>query len=247
MENVAIIKNLGLDDQEANIYLALLRLGGLKASTIAKEVGLKRTTIYPILQSMAQRGLVNVFYRKSERMYYAEKPTKVVAVMQKKLDLFENIIPVLGVMQKNTGGQIGLQFIETLPELKNFYLKILDEYKNKSYRVIGSATGWEGLDPKWFIQFRTDRGQNNIHTRLLLTEESKNINPKNKKLLREFKYLPEKYQFKSTIDIYDDKILIVSPQLSSLAVVVAVPAMVDIFKSVFDIIWEMLSEEMSNY
>jgi hypothetical protein len=56
--------------------------------------------------------------------------------------------------------------------------------------------------------------------------------------LREFKYLPPIYKFKSTIDIFGDRILIVSPELSSLAVVIAIPAMTDVFKTVFQVLWD---------
>jgi hypothetical protein len=55
--------------------------------------------------------------------------------------------------------------------------------------------------------------------------------------LRTFKYLPEKYVLKSTIDIYADKIVIIGPEIKALAVVVAIPAMVDVFRSVFEMLW----------
>jgi hypothetical protein len=42
------------------------------------------------------------------------------------------------------------------------------------------------------------------------------------------------------MDVFDDKILIISPDLTSLAIVIAIPAMVDIFKSMFEIIWDSL-------
>ncbi|OGH88352.1 MAG: hypothetical protein A3J93_04845 [Candidatus Magasanikbacteria bacterium RIFOXYC2_FULL_42_28] len=240
MENAAILENLGLDQVEAKAYLALTRLGGSKASVIAREIGIKRTTVYPILQTLAQRGFVNIYFRKNHRFYYAENPQKLMALFQNKLDAFVNVIPVLTMLGKHESTCVGLQFIETLDELKIFYNGILEEYKNKSYCVIGSATAWEGLDTSWFINFRERRGRARIKTRLLLTQESGAINPEDKNLLRHWKYLPAQYDFRSTIDIYDDKILIVSPALSSLAVVVAVPVMTDVFKSVFDLIWDML-------
>jgi len=56
--------------------------------------------------------------------------------------------------------------------------------------------------------------------------------------LRDYKYLDKKYSFKSTIDIYNDKILIVSSELSALAVVVALPPMVDVFKAIFEALWD---------
>jgi len=238
MDNQTIIKNLGLTEQEADTYLALLRLGGSKASQIAKEIGVKRTTIYAILKALAQKGVVTVFFRKNQKFYYAKKPHQIAKIFQTKINQFELIIPVLESMEKKQTQAMGLRFIETSQELEAFYNEILEEYKNKEYRIIGQAQSWEGIDPEYFIAYRKRRAKAKIKTRILLSAESKRYNPTDPKLLREFKYLPAKYKFKSTIDIFNDKILIVSPELSALAVVIAIPAMVDIFISIFDIMWE---------
>jgi hypothetical protein len=55
------------------------------------------------------------------------------------------VIPVLENIEKKEAARMGLQFIETLDELKLFYSKIISEYKNKEYRIIGSGTTWENL------------------------------------------------------------------------------------------------------
>lgn len=240
-EKTALIE-LGLNEHEAGVYLELLKIGGSIASVVAKGVGLKRTTVYAVLKSLAEKGFVTTYYRKSRQFFYAEKPQRVADYFEKKLDAFNNLVPVLESVEKKKLQITGLRFIETLHELKKFYNDILDEYKNKEYRIIGSVPGWEMSDPEWFAQFRKRRAQANVKTKLLLSAESVIINPKDPKLLRTWKYLSAKYKFKSTIDIFKDKILIVSPELSSLAVVVAIPAMVDVFKSVFEIIWDSLHD-----
>lgn len=244
MQNINIIKDLGLDDQEANVYLGLLKIGGSQASAVAKELGIKRTTIYPVLQALATKGMVNVYFRKNRHYYYAQKPNRVIGLFKKKIESFESIIPLLESMEKKQVMMTGLRFIETIEELKQFYNGILDEYKNKEYYIIGNGQSWEDLEPDFFIQFRKNRGKYNIKTKLLLTSNFKLDNPTEKDLKREVRFLPEKYKFQSTIDIFDDKILIVSPELSSLAVVIAVPAMTDVFKSVFQMLWEMMAEEI---
>ncbi len=238
MENKDILKNLGLDEHESNIYLALLRLGGSRASVIAKDVGLKRTTVYPILKTLASRSFVKVYFRKNTRFYYAQKPARVAAIFEKKLESFESIIPNLETIEKKQASLFGLRFIETIDELREFYAGVLVDYKNKDYLIIGSAPAWEGLDDKFFVKYRKDRAKNKIKTKLILSADSKSVNPEEKELLREYKYLPAKYKFKSTVDIFEDKILVVSPELSSLAVVIAVPAMIDVFKSVFGVLWD---------
>jgi sugar-specific transcriptional regulator TrmB len=238
MDNLEIIKSLGLSDQEAEIYLALLKLGGSRASLVAKEVGMKRTTIYAILKSLAQKGLVTVFFRKNQRFYYAKKPHQVAKVFQGKINQFEEIIPVLESLEKKQTQAMGLRFIETVAELEDFYNDILEEYKNKEYCAIGNAGAWQGVSPEFFIEYRKRRGQANIKTRLMISAHQSEFSPSDKSMLRKVKVLPEKYIFKSTIDIFKDKILIVSPDMAALAVVIAIPAMVDVFQSMFDIMWE---------
>jgi sugar-specific transcriptional regulator TrmB len=49
-----------LDEDEANVYLALLDLGTSKARTVAEETEIHRTTAYRILKDLADDGLVEV-------------------------------------------------------------------------------------------------------------------------------------------------------------------------------------------
>lgn len=239
MNNIKTLTDLGLSEQESETYLTLLKLGGSNASIVAKEIGIKRTTIYAILKSLAVKGFASVYFKKNKRFYYPLRPHKLSGLFEKKLEDLNSMIPLLESIEKKQSQSIGLRFIETREELENFYNEVLVEYKNKEYRVIGNTNVWEGIDTDFFVQYRKQRAKNNIHTRLLLSSDSENINPKDKTLLREFKFLPEKYKFKSTIDIFNDRILIVSPELSSLAVVVAIPAMVDVFKSIFEMLWDL--------
>lgn len=243
MDNLATLKNLGLNDIEADIYFALLKLGGSQASKIAKDVGIKRTTIYPILKKLAEGGFVTVYFKKNRRYYYAQKPQRVAALFGKKLDSFYAMIPMLEQIEKKETQMTGLRFVETLDELKQFYIGILDEYRDKEYHIIGSAHGWEDLDNEWFQQYRHDRARNNIRTKLLLTAESQMVSPQDDDLLRDVRFLPEKYSFTSIIDIFEDKILIVSADLSAVAVVIQISAMQDIFRSIFDMLWDKVSLE----
>ncbi len=238
MSNFEALSNLGLNEQEASAYVALLRLGGSHASAVAKEMCIKRTTSYPILRSLTHKGLASLYFQSNTRYYRPIKPKKLSNIFEKKLQALNDLIPNLESLEKKHAALIGLRFIETKNELEQFYNQILDEYKNKQYCAIGSTANWENIDNDFFINYRKQRAKRNIKTRLILSSDSVKVNPTDKTLKREFKYLPEKYSFKSTIDIYDDKILIIGPNTQVLAIVVEVPAMVDIFKSIFEILWE---------
>lgn len=54
------LKRLALDEDESDVYLALLSAGPSKARTVAEEADIHRTTAYRILKALADRGLVEV-------------------------------------------------------------------------------------------------------------------------------------------------------------------------------------------
>ena len=156
-----------------------------------------------------------------------------------RLESLTNLVPVLEKLQGTQAKAYGVRFIQTKREFKSFYNEILDDYRDRSYYIIGNANAFINLDPDFILEFRKKRALRNIRTKLLLSHDSKLATGQDDpSLIREFKYLPEKYQFKSTIDIYDDKLLIIGPEVKALAVVIAIPPMVDVFRSIFEVLWE---------
>lgn len=232
------LREMGLSDTEADIYRVLLKMGASPASAVAKSAGIKRTTTYSILQNLKEKGFVGGYYKDDKQLFYAERPERVAGRYEKRLKLFMDVIPVLVKEGVHFEKGEGVRSLTTIAELKDFYRDILDEYKNKSYRIIGNSQIWENLDQGFLIQFRKERAKNNIKTRLLLDSRSDAINPKEQSLLRTWKYVPACYEFEGVIDIFNDKVLIISNELRSLALVIGIPAMVGMFRTMFDVIWD---------
>jgi len=58
-EHRSQLERLGLSPAEAQVYLALINNGrSLGATALAQATGVQRTTVYPILTSLAQKGIV---------------------------------------------------------------------------------------------------------------------------------------------------------------------------------------------
>lgn len=246
MDNARILEDMGLPEQEAQAYLALLKLGGSLASAVAKEMGVKRTTVYAILKSLAGKGLALVYFRKNKRFYYPVQPHKLSALFEKKLEAFNNLIPTLQSMEKKQAQMMGLRFIETKEELKRFYTDINDEYKNlknKEYYAISSDISWENIDKDFFIKYREDRANLGIKTRLLFSQDSRETVDTSPDLLRKYKFLPTTYTLTSSINIFHDRILIADIKLDSLAVVISIQPMVETFKAIFETLWQLIPEE----
>lgn len=241
-EKMETLRGIGLNNHEIMAYTDLVKMGSTSATELARESGLKRTTIYPILANLIEKGLVNSYKKGSKTLFVPLTPAKLVSLYEHKLESLTALVPYLEKMQNTQTKPYGVRFIQTKRELETFYNDILDDYRERSYYIIGNANAFLNVDPNFLLEFRKKRALRNIHTKLLLSHDSKSaVGQDDQSLIREFKYLPEKYQFKSTIDIYDDKILIVGPEVKALAVVIAIPPMVDVFRSIFEVLWEKVN------
>ena len=73
----AKLEQLGLTSIEAQVYLAIRRAGPISATAIAREVGSNRTTIYPVLGSLADKGLIEGWARYRSK-FAAASPQKAL-------------------------------------------------------------------------------------------------------------------------------------------------------------------------
>ena len=241
-EKMTLLQNLGLSNPEIVAYTSLLKIGETGASELAKEMNIKRTSVYPILENLIEKGVVNSYKRGSKTFFVSLSPSKLLSWYEHKLESLTSIIPVLEKLQGTQAKAYGVRFLQTKRELRSFYNEILDDYKDKTYYIIGNANTFINLDPDYILEFRRKRAALNIRTKLILSSDSKSAaGQDDPSLIRDFKYLPEKFKFDSTIDIFDDKILIIGPEVKSLGVVIAIPPMVDVFRSVFEVLWESLN------
>ena len=62
MEIKEMLKETGLTDSEARIYLALLELGPSLAGKISRKTGIHRRNVYDITERLIKKGLIAVSY-----------------------------------------------------------------------------------------------------------------------------------------------------------------------------------------
>lgn len=76
---------LGLKEYEAKIYVALVGLGEANVRKIHETSGVPRPRVYDILNSLAEKGFINI-RQGSPLMYSAVRPESVVSFLKKDLD-----------------------------------------------------------------------------------------------------------------------------------------------------------------
>ena len=146
--NLDILEQLGLDQKEISLYLALLKLGTASIRDIAAEADINRGTTYETLKAMAGKGIVSYFPKGKRRVFCAEPPEKLLDLAEEKKQSLEqgieemkhSLIPQLNHLKPdfNSGnvrfyeGDSGIEFV-----LKDI-LHTVEKQDERAYSVFSS-------------------------------------------------------------------------------------------------------------
>src|SRR3990167_9551960 len=98
MDNKSIIvklRTLDLTKSEAEIYLAILKLGQTNVSKIAEETKINRRNVYDTLSTLLDKGLIFQIIGEREGVYGRVDPDKLIELIQSKEIGLETILPAL--------------------------------------------------------------------------------------------------------------------------------------------------------
>ncbi|MFA6445942.1 MAG: helix-turn-helix domain-containing protein [Candidatus Paceibacterota bacterium] len=113
------LKEIGLSEKEAEVYLALLQGDSFSILEIAKKTKINRTTIYPVIKSLSEKGLVSETTTNTKTNYRAESPDRLATFIERQKILLEenskrmlDIIPQLKGIQRELGEKPVVKYFE---------------------------------------------------------------------------------------------------------------------------------------
>lgn len=90
--------SLGLTEKEARIYVALYKIGEGTSYEVAKESGIKRPTVYVLMESLRKRGLALVVPHAKKQLYIAKDPKEFISEHQSKFN--QGVADLLSTLPK---------------------------------------------------------------------------------------------------------------------------------------------------
>lgn len=78
------LRKLGLEDKEAKVYLAALKLGPSPVQKIAQRAGVPRATTYLVLDDLQNKGLVTTYQEGKKTYFVASSPEQLAELVSKK-------------------------------------------------------------------------------------------------------------------------------------------------------------------
>ncbi len=233
-----IFEKIGLNQKEADIYLASLELGVSTASQITEKTGLHRTYFYDIVKDLIQKGFIKQSKKGRKTYFSAEAPEKILKMEEQKIDELKKSIPELNAINNLKEKKPKVYYYEGkrgIEEINNATLRTSES------ELVGFTTPrFISADEKKlsddYIKRRKDIGKK-VRVIGEMSNEILEIKKKDKNELRETRILP-KDTFHSEIEmiIGAEKVYIVNYK-DEFGMVIEDKEVARVQKQIFEIIW----------
>ncbi|MBI2474552.1 MAG: hypothetical protein HYV68_02520 [Candidatus Taylorbacteria bacterium] len=248
LELKTALRNLGFGDKEATVYMAILELGRGTVSQISRKAGINRTTGYEILDSLLNKGVVNLSGKEPKSEYAVEPPESLVRHFKKeagkateRINKAENLVPVLlRVYAKQNRPKI--KFYEGTDGLKHVYEDTLTS--SEAIRAYATVDDMHKALPNYFPEYYKRRADKNISIRAIVPETDVGLERKthDAEEKREIAFVPaDKYYFSPEINIYDNKVMIASWR-EKLGIIIESEEIADAMKKIYELAWTRAKE-----
>ncbi|MFN7160439.1 MAG: TrmB family transcriptional regulator [Candidatus Gracilibacteria bacterium] len=239
-----ILKQTGLSEKEAKIYLALLQAGKATAYTVAKHSGLKKSTVYVILDLLVEKGLVRKEPKGKILKYSALSPELLSERMQEKANLIKEALPEFQALYNNNSHQVKAQYYEGINGIREMFQQLMKVSKGKEYHAFYAHIDHTPSELfKLFEEVNRQHEQLGISRKILTVDDPKVSATFYKKGPRAIKnvlvkMLPkDKYDSSISIEIYDRFTQILSHRYLQ-GIVIENPDIAYVMRQIFELVWE---------
>ncbi len=223
----------GFGEQEAKIYLALLKKGQSVASEISKEAKINRSVSYKLLDGLVEKGIVGYVIKNNVKYFSATDPKNLIKVLKEKQKILESVVPALKAIKKDEEKNIKVEVYQGLKGGVTVLKDIINT--GKEYIGIGGEEQFEKIFPFYSAQHMREIKKNNIKERLLLTKGTKveRIGKTSK-----IRYLPDSFFIPNTSTIvYGNKVGFVIYKKPFYVVLIQSEDLANNYRMFFNALW----------
>jgi hypothetical protein len=244
--DISFLKEAGLTDGEAKVYLALLKTGNTTVGPIIDESGVAHSIIYTILEKLVQKGLVSYIIKDKTKRFQAEPPRRLLDYIGERQSALEEsksrvaaLLPqleLLRTMQTHSSVQMfeGFKGVQTAWELQYAKLKRGEEHHSWGVHAF--------QEERFHLYWQRDhirRGKLGIGSKLMFNEgtDRKILENRNSYKGCEARYMPSGIKTPAWFVVYKDVTSIFLQLPEPMAVVIVNKEIAETFEAYFQDFW----------
>lgn len=241
--HVAELIKIGLSEQEAAVYVALLGLGRASVQEIAAEAGLKRPTAYLVLDELRKKGFALKEPHTKRTRYVAKDPEQAVRERLEEIQKVAYTIPELKAIQKSAD-KVNVLYFEGLEGVQKALTYNMDVLINTT--SVGFFAKADEIKDNRFLDFlylwNDQLAKHNISFRGIVPEHPSldGFREKDKQHYRSVKRVsPEKYDSNISIEATESFVRIALLKQMQV-IIIESPEAAKTVKQIFELLWERL-------
>lgn len=251
-----LLTHFSVTDEEAEIYLALLKIGAATATEIADKAKKQRTATHFHLKKLVDKELVQLTKRGRVFVFSAIAPSELAARFDRVTTDFKSMVPQLEALQKIEGDAPRVQVTESRTGFYKVYDEISSLPEGSTFLAIEGAKALRNeltlLSTEETKNFYTKIIERNIAARLIITEEAaallntlspaENLELLNKRKLDVRTHVESVLPFQGLSIMYGNTVAYLFPE-TNLVVTITHKNVAESYKATFDALFLLGKEK----
>lgn len=249
----AVLQKIGLNSNEAVVYMASLKVGTQHTGMLAKETGMARADVINAIHTLMARGFMSKFIHDNKEYFTAAPLRVVLKILEEQNNITRSSITSLRRNLPLFDAFVNPSFVK--PEISFYEGKegIIAAYEDTltsktEILAIASIDSTETTLPRYVPKYYQRRKAAGIVIKAIFpdTPMARKRHAKDQQELRVSRLIPaDQYFFDMEINIYDDKVAYFSLK-EKLAVVIESAGIASNMRHMFNLCWRMAEHYNSN-
>lgn len=236
------LTRLGFSEHEAKIYLVLLELGLSSTGPIIKKTGLHRNIVYETLNKLVSKKLAGESNQRGVKHFKVLNPERILSDTENKFNIAKGLLPqLLNLKQKE---KVEVVVYEGLSGFQTALKNAVDYIKPGHPNLVMGAGGKRfyqamGDDIKYYDNTRVKK---RIVSKMIAVESQRKefAGPKtSRRLLMEFRYLPDDLLNPSGTVIFDNRVLLQIYSDTPMVIEINSKEVAKSYRNYFNLLWKI--------
>ena len=232
------LEKIGLPENQADIYLSLLKNGPQFLQEISKTTGIKRTTLYLIIERMLEKILINIEIKQKRKKYYIKNPKMLLSQIKEQYYLLDALMPQLEDIFEQKSASSKIRFYDTVTGMKEVFKELifLNDAKDELLTIESDIRSSFKLGYDFWKDLLIEKKKLGIKSRTIIPSDEKDdfvirdheIQIRTSTMLNDFKIM---------LYLYSNKVIIIIPA-DSLCIVIENSKIKKSLTALFEIVWK---------
>ena len=240
--HLEVLRQIGLTNYEAEVYLALLSHGQLSAYELAEKAGLYRQVTYDTLKRLMEKGFVSYVTEGKTKIFKAIEPRLITEFLQEKVSCYEHILPQLTRINDSSEQDLSVETYRGKNIIRIASRDIINRLKKTGGEVLCTAVDESVAFAKYrtiLDQYERDMIKYRIKERVIIRKGSKGLFQKG---TSKYRSVPDKFFNSNPSQVYGDTVQIIIWGNPDHLIIIRNKNVADAFRKQFELMWKSIKK-----